>query len=118
MVYKDLYFRDPRGLASSPRNCLCRPRGLAAGYLAVVALFQLADGPEVIASGVLGGHRDTDRPTHIVLAGYWGLCPPLAVLPAFGLGLDGLGVWLALAGSMAIVSALLVRRVARSAAAP
>jgi MATE family multidrug resistance protein len=89
---------------------------LATAYLAVVAAFQLADGPEVIAAGVLRGHRDTEWPMRVVLAGYWGLCPPLAVVLAFGASLDGLGIWIALACSMTVVSAVLVRRVLRQTA--
>ena len=85
---------------------------LAIGYLAVVALFQLADAPEVVAGGVLRGHKDTRVPMHITLFGYWLVAPALAFGLAFGLDLGGLGVWIALAGAMALVSLLLAHRLA------
>ncbi len=85
---------------------------LAVGYLAIVALFQLADAPEVVAGGVLRGHKDTRVPMQITLFGYWVVAPTRAVALAIGFGLGGLGVWAALAAAMALVSLLLTRRLA------
>jgi MATE family multidrug resistance protein len=90
---------------------------LAAQILPVAGAFQLADGTQAVAGGVL---RGMGRP-HIAalanLVGYYVLALPLAYVLAFRFNLGLLGIWLALAvGLLAIASALLwwIRRALRT----
>ncbi len=83
---------------------------LARGYLAVAALFQIVDGIQAIAAGMLRGRRDTRVPMIIALAGYWGIGFTASILYAFPLGLEGRGVWLGLATGLGVVAVMLTRR--------
>jgi MATE family multidrug resistance protein len=83
---------------------------IAVAFLAVAALFQLADATQVIAAGALRGLRDTRTPMLIAAIGYWGVGFPLCVALAFPLGLGGLGVWVGLAISLAMTALPLVVR--------
>tara|TARA_R110002124_G_scaffold14820_5_gene65308 strand:- start:1281 stop:2318 length:1038 start_codon:yes stop_codon:yes gene_type:complete len=69
---------------------------IGVGLLAVAALFQLVDGVQVIALGLLRGLQDTSMP--MVLAGisYWLVGLPTAYLFGFVLDMGGVGVWFGL----------------------
>jgi MATE family multidrug resistance protein len=82
----------------------------AVAFLGIAALFQLADGAQVVGSGMLRGLKDTRRPMIYAAIGYWGIGAPLGLLLAFPLGLAGLGLWIGLAIGLAAVSALLLHR--------
>ena len=88
--------------------------GFAVSYLAVAAIFQIADGGQAIAAGALRGLKDTRVPMLLALVGYWLVGFGSAWWLAFGLGLGGLGVWLGLAiglafGFLALLARLLLR---------
>ncbi len=83
---------------------------LAVQYLAVAAAFQLVDGAQAVAAGVLRGLQDTRVPMLIALLGYWVVGFGLAVALGFGLGWQGLGIWWGLAAGLAVVAALLIWR--------
>lgn len=89
------------------------PAVIAAGasFLLVAALFQLADGGQVIAMGCLRGLKDTRAPMLIAAVGYWLVGVPLSLLLGFHWGLDGVGIWLGLAGGLAAAAVMLVLRV-------
>jgi hypothetical protein len=53
---------------------------LAAQLLLVGAVFQMADGVQVIAAHLLRGISDVKVPTAITLIAYWGIALPLAYL--------------------------------------
>lgn len=78
--------------------------------LAAAALFQAADGAQVMALGILRGVQDTRRPMIYAAVSYWGLGAPAAWLLAFGLGLGGVGVWLGLAVGLSCAGALMMWR--------
>ncbi len=78
--------------------------------LAAAALFQAADGAQVMALGILRGVQDTRRPMIYAAVSYWGLGAPAAGLLAFGLGMGGVGVWLGLAVGLSCAGALMMRR--------
>jgi MATE family multidrug resistance protein len=85
---------------------------LAISFLLIAAAFQIFDGAQVIAMGVLRGYKDTRVPMFIAAFGYWGVgCPAAA---AFGLaaGLQGVGIWIGLALGLASVALLLLARFA------
>lgn len=83
---------------------------LATRYLLVAAMFQLFDGAQAVAAGVLRGVQDTRAPMLIAAFGYWVIGFGTAVGLAFGLGMKGVGVWLGLAAGLAAVSAMLLWR--------
>lgn len=94
-------FLDP-GLAQNQV-----PIALAVSYLAVAALFQLADGAQVVSAAVLRGLSDTAMPMLIAIAGYWGIGLPVAYLLGFTFELRGVGVWLGLASGLVAVALIL-----------
>ena len=85
---------------------------LAATFLLVAALFQLADGAQAALSGMLRGLQDTFVPMLLAGFGYWVVGMPVAWLCGFPLGLEGVGVWLGLAAGLAFVAVVLTLRFA------
>ncbi len=90
-----------------------RVAALAVQYLAVAAAFQLFDGAQAVAAGVLRGLQDTRVPMILAALGYWVFGFGAAVLLGFPLGLQGVGVWIGLAIGLLAVSVLLVWRWSR-----
>jgi MATE family multidrug resistance protein len=64
--------------------------------LALAALFQLADGMQVMALGLLRGLQDTRVPMVLACVSYWLIGIPAAYMLAFPLGFGGVGLWLGL----------------------
>jgi putative MATE family efflux protein len=83
---------------------------LALQYLAIAAIFQLADGAQAVAAGVLRGVQDTRVPMVIAFIGYWGVGFTASVVLGFWTGLAGVGVWIGLALGLLVVALLLVDR--------
>jgi len=83
---------------------------LAVKFLAVAAMFQLVDGAQAVAAGVLRGLQDTRVPMIIALFGYWVIGFGTSGLLGFYFGLAGVGVWLGLAVGLLVVSILLMWR--------
>lgn len=83
---------------------------LAASFLVFAALYQIADGVQVVGSGMLRGLQDARMPMIFALVGYWGIGLPLGALLAFPLGLRGIGIWIGLSVALAIVACLMIRR--------
>lgn len=84
--------------------------GLARGYLAVAALFQIVDGIQVVGAGMLRGRHDTRVPMMLALLGYWGIGLTGSIVFAFPLRLEGIGVWLGLALGLGAVAVMLTLR--------
>lgn len=89
---------------------------LAVSFLAFAALFQLADGSQVVGAGMLRGLQDTRVPMLMAGFGYWAIGAPLGWLLAIGLGVGGAGLWAGLAIGLTTVAALMIRRWIRRAA--
>jgi putative MATE family efflux protein len=83
---------------------------LAVRYLAIAAVFQLVDGAQAVAAGVLRGLQDTRVPMLVALFGYWVVGFGVAVLLGFRTPLAGVGIWIGLAVGLLVVSALLLWR--------
>ena len=83
---------------------------LAVQYLGIAAAFQLVDGAQAVAAGVLRGLQDTRVPMILAAVGYWLFGFGSATLLGFPLGLEGWGVWIGLAVGLLVVSVLLVWR--------
>ncbi|MEM9551466.1 MAG: MATE family efflux transporter [Pseudomonadota bacterium] len=80
---------------------------LGVGLLAVAALFQLMDGAQVIALGLLRGLQDTGRPMVIAALSYWAVGMPASYVLGFVLGWEGFGVWLGLVAGLFVAAILL-----------
>lgn len=83
---------------------------LAVTFLAFAALFQLFDGAQAVCSGMLRGLHDTRVPMIMAAVGYCGVGLPLGIVLAFPLGFAGSGIWIGLAGGLAVVATLMTRR--------
>ena len=79
-------------------------------FLAFAALFQVADGAQVVGAGMLRGLHDTRVPMVYAAIGYWGLGLPLGAVMAFPLGFGGAGIWCGLAGGLGVVALLMLQR--------
>ncbi len=87
--------------------------GYGVSFLLVAALFQLADGGQIIGVNNLRGLGDTTVPLFYALFGYWVIGITLSLGLGFGLGWGGVGVWCGLAGGLASVALLANVRFAR-----
>lgn len=88
----------------------------AAAILPIAAAFQLCDGCQVVASGVLRGLGRPDAGALLSLLGYYVIALPLAYVAAFHWGYGLPGIWGALALGLTLVAValmLLLRHEAR-----
>jgi MATE family multidrug resistance protein len=83
----------------------------AASLLPIAALFQIFDGIQAVGCGVLRGAADTRAAATINLVGYWVLGLPIGIALTFPVGLGPRGLWWGLTLGLAVVAALLVRRI-------
>ncbi|WP_365947430.1 MATE family efflux transporter [Tardiphaga sp.] len=83
---------------------------LAISFLFFAAVFQIADGAQGVAAGMLRGLQDTRMPMIFALVGYWGFGMPLSLLLAFTLGFGGRGIWIGLAAGLLAVAIVMVWR--------
>lgn len=78
--------------------------------LAYAALFQVADGVQVMGLGLLRGVQDTKVPMALAVVGYWGIGMPVAYWLAFPFGMGGPGLWLGLFIGLTVTGSLLMWR--------
>lgn len=83
---------------------------LAIGFIKIAAIFQIADGAQVVGAGMLRGLHDTQVPMMFALFGYWGIGIGIGALLAFKFGFAGNGIWAGLAIGLAIVGVLMINR--------
>lgn len=81
---------------------------LAAALLLIAAFFQLFDGLQVVATGVLRGLGDTRTPMLLNLAGHWGLGLPVGYALCFVSGWGVRGLWVGLSVGLISVGLVLV----------
>lgn len=98
MFLPTLYIDDPEVIAT------------AASLLIVAALFQLSDGVQVAALGVLRGLEDVKIPTLVTLVAYWVLGLPLGYFFAFQLEMGEIGIWYGLLIGLSLTAVLLFYR--------
>ena len=84
--------------------------GFAMQFLMVAAAFQLFDGAQAVAAGVLRGLQDTRVPMIIAIGGYWIAGYGTAIYLGFWTPLAGVGIWIGLAVGLVVVAALLLTR--------
>ena len=83
---------------------------IGVGLFAVGGLFQLADGAQAIATGLLRGVQDTGVPMLIAAMAYWGIGIPASYILGFPFGFGGVGVWAGLVLGLAAAAVLLMWR--------
>jgi MATE family multidrug resistance protein len=82
----------------------------AAPLIVVAGLFQLVDGLQAIASGLLRGLKDARVPMIMALIAYWPIGFFLAWLLAFPVGFGGIGIWFGFLIGLASAAAMLCAR--------
>ena len=85
-------------------------RSLAITFMMYAALFQIVDGAQSVAGGMLRGLQDTKLPLIIGGIGYWVVGMPIGWMLAFHFGLGGVGIWIGLAVGLAFVAVALIWR--------
>ena len=85
---------------------------LATALIRIAGVFQLFDGAQVVATGILRGAADTRMPMLMNLVGYFVLGVPIGALLCFALGWGVPGIWWGLVVGLAGASSLLTYRVA------
>jgi multidrug resistance protein, MATE family len=81
---------------------------IGASLLLVAAVFQLFDGLQGVATGVLRGFGDTRSPMLWNLAGHWFIGLPLGYVLAFVIGFGVVGLWWGLSTGLIICGVALV----------
>lgn len=81
---------------------------LGTSLLAVAALFQLFDGLQGVATGILRGLGDTRTPMFWNLAGHWAFGLPVGYSLCFIWGWGVIGLWIGLSVGLTLVGAVLV----------
>jgi MATE family multidrug resistance protein len=91
-----------------PERVVIVPLGVT--LLMVAALFQLADGGQAMAMGLLRGIQDTRVPMVVAAVSYWLVGIPISYWLAFPLGLEGVGLWLGMVVGLSVAAiALMIR---------
>jgi multidrug resistance protein, MATE family len=83
---------------------------MGAALLALAALFQLADGAQVMALGLLRGVQDTKVPMIYAGLAYWAVGIPASYLLGFPLGWGATGIWAGLVVGLLVAGVLLMGR--------
>jgi MATE family multidrug resistance protein len=91
---------------------------LAAQILPLAAAFQVVDGTQVVAGGVLRGMGRPDAAAVVNLIGYYGLMLPGAYVLGFVWGHGLVGIWVALVAGLTVVAVALLIWVRRTARRP
>ena len=94
---------------------------LAAQIMPLAAAFQLSDGTQVVAGGVLRGMGRPHAAAVVNLVGYYAFALPLSYVLAFPFELGLRGIWIGLTLGLVVVSAALlfwVRRTTRRPSRP
>lgn len=91
-----------------PERAIIVPLGVT--LLMVAALFQLADGGQAMAMGLLRGIQDTKMPLIIAAVSYWLIGIPISYALAFLAGMEGVGLWLGMVAGLSVAAAALLVR--------
>jgi len=92
---------------------------LAATLIPIAGVFEVFDGTQVVAIGLLRGTGDTRTPMIVNLIGYWFVGLPLSLWLGRGLGFGPRGLWWGLVSGLVVVATILVIRLrARMARVP
>ena len=86
---------------------------LAVSFLVISAVFQLADGAQVIGAAMLRGLQDTRIPMFFAAFGYWIVGIGSGYWLAFHGGYQGRGIWIGFALGLGVVAVLMTWRWSR-----
>ncbi len=86
---------------------------IAASLIPIAGAFQVFDGSQAVAMGVLRGAGDTRFPVLINVVGYYAVGLPVGLGLGLGLGLGARGFWWGLVTGLAVVAVVLIWRVSR-----
>jgi len=84
---------------------------VASGLLPIAGVFQVFDGMQAVASGILRGAGDTTAAMVLHVLSFWGIGVPLAWGLAFPLGLGAPGLWWGLSAGLSTAAVLQLARV-------
>lgn len=84
---------------------------IAAALIPIAGVFQVFDGLQVVAAGILRGLGDTRIPMLVNFLGYWLIGIPVSVYLAFAAGWGPAGLWWGLVLGLALVGISLLLRV-------
>jgi MATE family multidrug resistance protein len=100
----------PGPLASLYTN-FAEVTALAVVLLPIAGVFQIFDGIQAVAIGVLRGLGDTRTPLVVSIVGFWIIGMPVSVAFGFGLGFGARGLWWGLVAGLLMVAGFLLLRV-------
>ena len=83
---------------------------IAFGLLLIAAGFQISDGLQAVALGILRGLTDVKIPTFITFFVYWICAVPGSYLLAFNFEMGLAGIWYALSGALTLAALLHIFR--------
>lgn len=83
---------------------------LASKLMIIAALFQLSDGIQVTALGMLRGLQDVKIPSIITFIAYWLITIPLGYFLCVTMKMGAFGMWIALGLGLTVSAAMLVKR--------
>ena len=84
---------------------------LAARLIPIAGVFQVFDGTQAVAAGILRGAGDTHAPFFINIIGFWCIGLPASWWLAFRAGGGAIGLWWGIVLGLAVVALLLLARV-------
>jgi multidrug resistance protein, MATE family len=105
-----LFFFAPAPLAGLYTSD-ARVIALSALLLPLAGLFQVFDGLQVVAIGLLRGLGETRVPMIVNVIGFWCIGMPVSLWLGFGLGYGAVGLWWGLVVGLVIVAVFLIVRV-------
>ena len=82
-----------------------------AALIPIAGIFQVFDGLQVVAAGVLRGVGDTRAPMVVNLLGFWLIGMPVSLYLGFRTGAGPVGLWWGLVAGLAAVAVFLLVRV-------
>jgi MATE family multidrug resistance protein len=83
---------------------------LAVLLLPIAGVFQVFDGLQVVALGLLRGLGDTRVPMLVNVLGFWLVGMPVSVWLGFGAGFGAVGLWWGLVAGLVMVALFLIVR--------
>lgn len=84
---------------------------VAAALIPIAGLFQVFDGIQAVAAGILRGIGDTRVPMAIALVGFWLIGVPVSAHLAFRVGIGAPGLWWGFVAGLGSVAVILLARV-------
>lgn len=111
MVVSAIVLLAVPGLFAGAYTSVASVVAVAAALIPIAGLFQVFDGLQVVAAGVLRGAGDTRAPLLANVIGFWLMGMPVSLWLGFRAELGVVGLWWGFVSGLAAVAAFLVFRV-------